>query len=99
VIPLGSGYRIKSGMTVWVFHKIIKWHINSKCGYPVRRPVDWLWGFNPMRKIPKADMGFFCNPMPNTGQNITTIGRINSQTTSWPLATKIFFPTAGYCIT
>ena len=37
------------------------------------RPVAWLWGFNPLRRIPKADMNSFCNLMPNSGLNLNVM--------------------------
>ena len=39
----------------------------------IRRPVVWLRDFNPLRKIPKADMDSFSNPMPNTGLNLNVM--------------------------
>jgi endonuclease/exonuclease/phosphatase family metal-dependent hydrolase len=39
----------------------------------IRRPAVWLWGFNPLRKPPKADMDSFRNPMPNAGLNLNVM--------------------------
>ena len=39
----------------------------------IRRPVVWLWGFNSLRRMPKADMDSFSNPMPNTGLNLNVM--------------------------
>ena len=39
----------------------------------IRRPVVWLWGFNPLRRIPKAEMDSFSNPLPNTGLNLNVM--------------------------
>jgi len=39
----------------------------------IRRPVVWLRGFNSLRRMPKADMDSFSNPMPNTGLNLNVM--------------------------
>lgn len=39
----------------------------------IHRPVVWLRGFNPLRKIPKADVDSFSNPMPNPGLNLNVM--------------------------
>jgi endonuclease/exonuclease/phosphatase family metal-dependent hydrolase len=39
----------------------------KKAMVQIRRPVVWLWDFNPLRRIPKAETDSFSNPMPNTG--------------------------------
>jgi len=37
------------------------------------QPVVWLGGFKPQRRIPKAEMDSFSNPMPNTGLNLNVM--------------------------
>ena len=37
------------------------------------QPVVLLWGFNPLRRIPKAETDSFSNPMPNTGLNLNVM--------------------------
>jgi endonuclease/exonuclease/phosphatase family metal-dependent hydrolase len=37
------------------------------------QPVVLLWGFNPLRRIPKAERDSFSNPMPNTGLNLNVM--------------------------
>jgi len=39
----------------------------------IYRPVALLWGFNPLRGIPKAEMDSFSNPLPNTGLNLNVM--------------------------
>jgi len=39
----------------------------------IRRPVVWLRGFNSLRRMPKAGMDSFSNPMPNTGLNLNVM--------------------------
>jgi len=39
----------------------------------IRRPAVWLWGFNPLRRIPKTEMVSFSNLMPNTGSNLNVM--------------------------
>lgn len=39
----------------------------------IRRPIVWLSGFNPLRKIPRTEMDFFSNPMPNAGLNLNVM--------------------------
>jgi len=39
----------------------------------IRRPVAWLWGFNPLRRIPEAEIDPFSNPMPNTALNLNVM--------------------------
>jgi len=39
----------------------------------IRRPVVWLWGFNPLRRIPKPEMVSFSNLMPHTGLNLNVM--------------------------
>jgi endonuclease/exonuclease/phosphatase family metal-dependent hydrolase len=37
------------------------------------QPVVLLWGLNHLRRIPKAEMDSFSNPMPNTGLNLNVM--------------------------
>jgi hypothetical protein len=37
------------------------------------QPVVSLRFFNPLRRIPKAEMGYSSNPMPNTGLNLNVM--------------------------
>lgn len=39
----------------------------------IRRPVVWLWGFNPLRRIPNPEMISFSNLMPNAGLNLNVM--------------------------
>jgi endonuclease/exonuclease/phosphatase family metal-dependent hydrolase len=39
----------------------------------IRRPVVWLRGFNPLRRIPRMEMDSFSNPMPNTGLSLNVM--------------------------
>jgi len=39
----------------------------------IYQPVVFLWGFNPLRRIPKAETDFFSNPLPNTGLNLNVM--------------------------
>jgi endonuclease/exonuclease/phosphatase family metal-dependent hydrolase len=39
----------------------------------IGHPVVLLRGFNPLRRIPKAEMDSFSNPMPNTGLNLNVM--------------------------
>ena len=37
------------------------------------QPVVWLWGRNPLRRIPIAEMDYFSNPTPNTELSLTVM--------------------------
>jgi endonuclease/exonuclease/phosphatase family metal-dependent hydrolase len=37
------------------------------------QPAVLLWRFNPLRRIPKAEVDSFSNPMPNTGLNLNVM--------------------------
>ena len=37
------------------------------------QPVVWLWGFNPLRRIPKGEKDSFSDPMRNTGLNLNVM--------------------------
>jgi endonuclease/exonuclease/phosphatase family metal-dependent hydrolase len=39
----------------------------------IRRPAAWLWGLNPLQRIPKAEIDHFSNPMPGTGLNLNVM--------------------------
>jgi endonuclease/exonuclease/phosphatase family metal-dependent hydrolase len=39
----------------------------------IRRPAAWLWGLNPLRRIPKTEIDHFSNPMPKTGLNLNVM--------------------------